>query len=205
MSENGQQPVAGPGNIPPARDRRGPMPQRPAQRFTLDRQPTPIGDMLLVTDQDGVLRVLDWHDYEARMHLLLRRQYGMRTDLVAGRAPAAIREALDAYYAGDLAALDRIPVAAGGTAFQREVWAALRGIPAGTTLSYAALARRIGRDAAVRAVGAANGANPIGVVVPCHRVIGTNGSMTGYGGGMARKQWLLRHEGVDVAQDLPIL
>ncbi len=168
------------------------------QRFILDRQATPIGDMLLVADEAGVLRVLDWHDYEPRMHALLRRQYGAAPTLVPGRVPAAIRDELDAYYAGDLAALDRIPVAAGGTGFQREVWAALRGIPAGTTTTYSNLARRIGRAAAVRAVGAANGANPIGVVVPCHRVIGTSGALTGYGGGMDRKRWLLRHEGVAV-------
>ena len=81
-----------------------------------------------------------------------------------------------------------------GTDFQREVWRALRGIPCGTTLSYGELARRIGRPNAVRAVGLANGANPIGVVVPCHRVIGSNGSLTGYGGGIERKRWLLDHE-----------
>lgn len=175
-----------------------------AQRFILDRQATPIGDMLLVADAAGVLRVLDWHDYESRMRLLLRRQYGGDTELVPGRVSRAIRDELDAYYAGDLAALDRIPVASGGTAFQRDVWTALRAIPAGTTLTYSGLARRIGRDAAVRAVGAANGANPIGVVVPCHRVIGADGSLTGYGGGMARKRWLLNHEGIDIDGKLPL-
>lgn len=170
-------------------------------RLILDRQPTPIGDMLLVVDAAGALRALDWHDYEPRMRLLLRRQYVAEPGLVPGRAPAAIRDRLDAYFGGELAALDAIPVAVGGTGFQREVWAALRGIPAGTTLSYGALARRIGRAAAVRAVGAANGANPIGVVVPCHRVIGTDGALTGYGGGIARKRWLLRHEGIAAADE----
>lgn len=180
------------------------MPKPPALRFILDRQATPIGDMLLVADETGALRGLDWHDYEPRMRLLLRRQYDAEPALLAGRAPPAIRDDLDAYYAGDLAALDRIPVASGGTGFQRDVWAALRAIPAGTTVTYGALARRIGRDAAVRAVGAANGANPIGVVVPCHRVIGADGSLTGYGGGMARKRWLLRHEGVEIGGELPL-
>lgn len=180
------------------------MPKPQPQRFILDRQATLIGEMLLVADEGGALRVLDWHDHEPRMRLLLRRHYGADLELVPGRVPAAIRDDLDAYYGGDLGALDRIPVASGGTAFQRAVWAALRGIPAGTTLTYAGLARRIGRDAAIRAVGAANGANPIGVVVPCHRVIGTNGSLTGYGGGMARKRWLLRHEGVAVDRELPM-
>ncbi len=89
-------------------------------------------------------------------------------------------ERYDAYFAGDLAAIDDLPVAAGGTEFQRRVWEAL--------------AQKIGRPAAARAVGTANGANPVSVVVPCHRVIGTGGSLTGYGGGLARKRWLLGHE-----------
>ena len=102
---------------------------------------------------------------------------------------------MEAYFAGNLAAIDEIRVETGGTPFQREVWAALRTIPAGTTLSYSALAVQIGRPKAVRAVGLANGANPISIVVPCHRVIGANNSLTGYGGGMQRKRWLLAHEG----------
>ena len=88
-----------------------------------------------------------------------------------------------------------LPVETGGTEFQREVWRALRAIPAGETRSYGALASSIGRASAVRAVGLANGANPIGVVVPCHRVIGQNGALTGYAGGIERKRWLLAHEG----------
>jgi methylated-DNA-[protein]-cysteine S-methyltransferase len=105
-----------------------------------------------------------------------------------------VRDALRRYFAGELAAIDDLPVKTAGTAFQREVWRALREIECGTTVSYAKLAERIGRPTAVRAVGLANGANPIGVVVPCHRVIGADGSLTGYGGGMERKRWLLRHE-----------
>jgi methylated-DNA-[protein]-cysteine S-methyltransferase len=101
-----------------------------------------------------------------------------------------------AYLAGELNALDRLPADAGGTPFQQEVWAALRTIPPGVTWSYKQLALRIGRPAAVRAVGLANGSNPIGIVVPCHRVIGANGTLTGYGGGLPRKRWLLEHEGV---------
>jgi methylated-DNA-[protein]-cysteine S-methyltransferase len=100
-----------------------------------------------------------------------------------------------AYLAGRLDALDGLPVDAGGTPFQALVWAALRTIPPGQTWSYKALAERIGRPAAVRAVGLANGANPVGIVVPCHRVIGAGGSLTGYGGGLPRKRWLLEHEG----------
>jgi methylated-DNA-[protein]-cysteine S-methyltransferase len=167
--------------------------------FVLDRLATPIGTMLVVTDDQGCLRALEWEDHEARMHRLLRLHYG--TDgvvlvLVPGRGPAAIRSALEAYFAGDLSAIEPLSVVMGGTPFQREVWAALRAIPVGETLSYGALAKKIARPAAVRAVGLANGANPIGVVVPCHRVIGADAALTGYAGGIERKRWLLTHEGV---------
>jgi methylated-DNA-[protein]-cysteine S-methyltransferase len=113
------------------------------------------------------------------------------------RAPIdGVRGVLTRYFAGDVAALDTVPVELNGTPFQKKVWEALRRIPGGTTISYAALAKRIGDPAAVRAVGTANGANPVAVIVPCHRVIGSNGKLTGYGGGLDRKQWLLEHEGV---------
>jgi methylated-DNA-[protein]-cysteine S-methyltransferase len=102
---------------------------------------------------------------------------------------------LQRYFAGDLAALDTVAVELNGTAFQKQVWQALRRIPHGTTISYAELARRVGTVSAVRAVGSANGANPVAVIVPCHRVIGSDGSLTGYGGGLERKKWLLEHEG----------
>jgi len=106
----------------------------------------------------------------------------------------AIEAILTRYFAGETDALDVIDVEMNGTSFQRRVWAALRDVKAGTTVSYGEIARRIGAPSAVRAVGAANGANPVAIVVPCHRVIGGNGSLTGYGGGLERKQWLLRHE-----------
>jgi methylated-DNA-[protein]-cysteine S-methyltransferase len=150
--------------------------------------------MLLVTDDRERLRALDWEDHEPRMRRLLWRHYGPSGSAVReGREPR-VRAALEAYFAGDLHAIDRVPVETRGTPFQREVWAALRRIPAGDTMSYGALAARIDRRSAVRAVGRANGANPIGVVVPCHRVIGADTSLTGYGGGIDRKRWLLRHE-----------
>jgi len=98
------------------------------------------------------------------------------------------------YFAGTLHAFD-LPLAPRGTPFQLAVWNALLEVPWGETISYAELARRVGKPSAVRAVGAANGANPIPVIIPCHRVIGSNGSLTGYGGGIERKQWLLAHEG----------
>jgi len=170
------------------------MTATPPDRLLLDRRATPIGEALLVTDDAGRLRALDWADYETRLRRLLRRHYGT-VALSVGRAPETVRRALDRYFGGDLAALDAIDCATGGTAFQRAVWAALRTIPVGRTLSYGALAAQIGAPKAVRAVGLANGANPIGVVVPCHRVIGSDGSLTGYGGGLERKRWLLAHEG----------
>lgn len=110
--------------------------------------------------------------------------------------PSGILDALRAYFAGDLGAIDKVPVRFDrGTRFQHEVWHALRTIPVGQTISYAALARRVGRPSAFRAVGAANGQNPVGVVVPCHRVIAADGTLGGYGGGLDRKRWLLAHEG----------
>jgi methylated-DNA-[protein]-cysteine S-methyltransferase len=164
-------------------------------RLLMDRLDTPIGEMLIVTDEDGNLRAIDWAEYEARMRGLLRRQYGEKGfRLEDGRVPRDVKRALEKYFAGDLTAFEELPVKTAGTEFQREVWNALRKIPCGATVSYAELAVRIGRPTAVRAVGLANGSNPVGVVVPCHRVIGSNGSLTGYGGGIHRKSWLLKHE-----------
>jgi methylated-DNA-[protein]-cysteine S-methyltransferase len=168
----------------------------PQPAFTLSEIPTPIGAVLVATDDQGRLRILDWKTHADRMHRLLDRLYGAdRVSLVEGEADPAVVEKLKAFFAGDVTAIDDIPTETGGTPFQREVWAALRQIPAGETWSYGRLASHIGRPDAVRAVGAAIGANPIGVVAPCHRVIGADGSLTGYGGGLERKQWLLRHEG----------
>jgi methylated-DNA-[protein]-cysteine S-methyltransferase len=109
-------------------------------------------------------------------------------------ATRAIAAALAAYFAGDLQAIDSLEVDPRGTGFQRRVWDALRTIPAGTTWSYAELARAVGQPTATRAVGAANGRNPIALVVPCHRVIASDGTLGGYGGGLEMKRWLLRHE-----------
>ncbi len=167
------------------------------QRFRLDRIDTPIGVMRVVQDGEERLRALDWEDHEARMHRLLRLHYGEgAVELVPGDGSGAIAGALRAYMRGALGAIDEIPVATGGTEFQRLVWRELRRIPAGTTLTYRRLAERLGRPGAQRAVGCANGANPVGVVVPCHRVVGSNATLVGYGGGLPRKRWLLEHEGV---------
>ena len=168
-------------------------------QLTLDRIETPVGTVLLVVDADGSVRALDFVGYEERMMRLLRRHYG-DAPLTDGRSPDTVREAVVAYFAGDLTALDGLVVKTAGTVFQRAVWAALRGIACGTTVSYGEIARRIGQPGAMRAVGLANNANPIPIVVPCHRVIGADGSMTGFGGGIARKRWLLDHEGAGSPQ-----
>jgi methylated-DNA-[protein]-cysteine S-methyltransferase len=160
----------------------------------IDRFETPIGEMLIVVDHQGNLRAAGWANYETGMRRLLRRHYGEEFTLEPARNPHGFTQALKSYFAGELTAIDELPVETAGTAFQREVWRALRKIPCGSTVSYAHLAGEIGRPAAVRAVGLANGSNPIGVVVPCHRVIGADGSLTGYGGGIERKRWLLEHE-----------
>lgn len=175
----------------------------PPDVLRLERIATPIGEALVVTDPAGALRALDWADHEARMRRLMRRHYG-ETPLVDGLAPASDRTAFEAYFAGDVGALGALAWRTAGTPFQRRVWAALCGIPPGQTRSYKQLAEQIGAPAAVRAVGLANGANPVGVVVPCHRVIGSGGALTGYGGGLERKRWLLAHEGVLARGAAPI-
>jgi methylated-DNA-[protein]-cysteine S-methyltransferase len=165
-------------------------------RFFLERVPTPTGMMLLVTDEQERLRALDWEDHEVRMHRLLRLHYGAGlTRLETNARVSNARRAVEAYYDGAFSAIDILHVKTGGTEFQCEVWTALRAIPVGETTTYGRLAALLGRPKAMRAVGMANGANPVGVVVPCHRVIGANASLTGYGGGIARKRWLLEHEG----------
>lgn len=167
------------------------------QTFNVDRLKTPIGTALLVTDDGGVLRALDWDDYEGRMCELLRLHYDVVT-LQDGRAPAAMRKALGDYFKGDLDRLADVEWRVAGTPFQQKVWHALPKIRPGTTMSYGALAAKLKSPNAMRAVGHANGSNPISVVVPCHRLIGADGSLVKYGGGLERKRWLLRHEGVPV-------
>jgi methylated-DNA-[protein]-cysteine S-methyltransferase len=177
------------------------MTERPPETLFLDRFPTPIGMALVVSDEAGFLRFFDWSDHEDRLRVLMRRYYGAGVTLADGPAPARVREALGAYFAGEVDALKGLPWKAAGTDFQLRVWRALCEIPVGETVSYGELARRIGRPSAVRAVGLANGANPIGLIAPCHRVIGADGTLTGYGGGLHRKRWLLRHEGAAFVDD----
>lgn len=170
------------------------MSAKPPETFGLDRLDTPIGVALLVADAAGVLRALDWEDHEPRMRELLRRQYGA-VILNDARCSADIRAALTGYFKGDLDRLKAIKWRVAGTPFQHKVWTALPTIPAGKTMSYGMLAIKLDAPKAMRAVGHANGSNPISVVLPCHRLIGADGSLVKYGGGLARKRWLLEHEG----------
>ena len=162
--------------------------------FSLDRMATPIGPLLIVTDGAQRLRGIEWEDHRPRLDKLMRRYYGA-FQLREATQPAPARQALQAYFDGELDAVVALETAKAGTEFQGLVWAGLRRIPAGETLSYGALAAKLGRPSASRAVGLANGANPIPIVVPCHRVIGANNALTGFGSGLPRKRWLLDHEG----------
>jgi len=152
----------------------------------------PIGT-ITVAVHDGRLCALNFADYRPAQVRWLERRFGAITFQPAPD-PIGIITALTAYFGGDLAAFDTIELDAGGTPFQARVWSELRTVPAGRPVSYAELATRIGSPRAVRAVGAANGRNPISIVVPCHRVIGSDRRLVGYGGGLDRKRWLLRHE-----------
>jgi methylated-DNA-[protein]-cysteine S-methyltransferase len=147
--------------------------------------PSPVGALTLTGDGEALSGVF-MHEHRHRPPLPAG---AVRDD----RAFPAARAQLDAYFAGDLRAFD-VPLAVAGTPFQRAVWEALLAVPYGETISYGDLARRVGRPGAARAVGLANGRNPVSIIVPCHRVIGASGSLTGYGGGLDRKQALLRFE-----------
>lgn len=175
-------------------------------RIFVDRIATPVGEMMLAVDAEGRLRGAHWDETEEGLALTLGRHHATRDARIeTARDPGGVSSVLTAYFAGASRAIEAIEVGASGTPFQQEVWAELRRIPCGTTISYAELARRIGRPSAVRAVGLANGANPVAVVVPCHRVIGSSGALTGYAGGLERKRWLLAHEGALEPNSLPLL
>jgi methylated-DNA-[protein]-cysteine S-methyltransferase len=155
------------------------------------RHQSPIGELQLLADHEGLTG-------------LYLRAEPVRTGWERADAPfAAVREQLDAYFAGELTEFD-LPLAPTGTEFQMRVWDELRRIPFGETISYGELAVRIGNPRTVRAVGLANGRNPVPIIVPCHRVIGADGSLVGYGGGLDRKRWLLEHEAVASGRRLPV-
>ncbi len=156
---------------------------------------SPLG-LITVVLRGRTLRALEFEAGRARMLERLEQEHGDRPPvLMEGNDSGDVLRRLRAYFDGDLDAIAGIETDAPGTPFQRQVWAALRTIPAGRTLSYQELAAVVCRPAAVRAAGQANGRNPIAVVVPCHRVIGADGRLTGFGSGVWRKEWLLRHEG----------
>jgi methylated-DNA-[protein]-cysteine S-methyltransferase len=162
---------------------------------------SPIGRLLLLGREGALCGVglgnrPEWARDEAE------RRFG-DVEFRPARDPAGAVSALRRYFSGDLSALDALRVDPGGTPFQRRVWSALREIPAGQTRAYSYIARAIGAPDAVRAVGAANGANPVAIVIPCHRVIGADGSLVGYGGGLDRKRWLLAHEGARLPAERP--
>jgi len=159
----------------------------------VDAHQSPIGP-LTAAERGGRVCLLHFGADGPEVDPILERWYPGEPRV--RRALPQVAEALRRYFGGDLAALDAVPAELNGTPFQKSVWQALRRIPPGATISYGELARRIGQPTSVRAVGAANGANPVAVIVPCHRVIGSNGTLTGYGGGLDRKRWLLAHEGV---------
>lgn len=181
------------------------MPARPAEprpallRLSLS---TPLGRFSLVCDEADLVYAAEWDDGWLRCATLLARFHGTR-DPRGSNVSSAAREALARYFAGDTAAIDGIAIARAGSAFQARVWAALRAIPRGTVLSYGELARRLGHPRAARAVGHANGANPCAVIVPCHRLVGGNGALTGYAGGLERKRWLIAHEATAPARPAP--
>lgn len=168
-------------------------------RLDVSLLPSPIGAALLFVDEAGFLRALHWEDYEVSFTAQVRRRYP-GASIGRGAAPRQVRDPLARYFDGDLEALGQTPWRLCGSPFQQKAWRALFEIPPGETRTYAEQAARIGQPAAIRAVGTANGANPISLVLPCHRVIGTDGTLTGYGGGLHRKAWLLAHEGAESAQ-----
>lgn len=164
----------------------------------MDELKTPVGTLRLVANGERLCAV-GFTDRWPHLQRSLERRFGTAS-LQRASDPAGARSRLAAYFEGEMAALDAIEVDTGGTAFQEKVWRSLRRIELGTTISYAELARAAGHPTAVRAVGAANAANPIPIVLPCHRVIRGNGDLCGYGGGVERKRWLLDHEARALAE-----
>ncbi len=161
--------------------------------------PAPVGTVLIARTA-GCVVALDFDAPEQRMLPLLRARFGPGVALEDAE-DEGVATAVHAYLDGALHALDALALDPGGTPFQQRAWAALRAIPPGETRSYAELAASAGCPGAARAAGAANARNPISLAVPCHRVVGTDGRLTGYGGGIERKRWLLAHERRHAALD----
>ncbi|MFO0019386.1 MAG: methylated-DNA--[protein]-cysteine S-methyltransferase [Alphaproteobacteria bacterium] len=165
----------------------------PPRRLTVSEVSSPIGRIEVILDEAGILRGLDFGSSLPRIRQRMARLYpGLA--LRGGEAPARVAEALGGYFEGDPDALAPLDCATAGTRFQEQVWTALCGIPEGVTRSYLDIAIQVGAPRAGRAVGLANGANPVALLIPCHRVVGRSGALTGYAGGLERKAWLLAHE-----------
>ncbi len=156
---------------------------------------TPLGQMVLVHDEEGVLWAAEFHDDPAGIEASLARFVPGALIDADVPVPPAVEAAFAGYFQGAFDSFDDIMTGRFGSPFERAVWAALRAIPPGETRSYAAIAAMLGDIGKARAVGAANARNPLAIIVPCHRVIGSDGALVGYAGGLARKEWLLRHEG----------
>jgi methylated-DNA-[protein]-cysteine S-methyltransferase len=162
-------------------------------RILCDAVPSPLGKLLLATTYAGELCALDFEEFEGRFATLLEKRFG---NIVTDEGSVDhVRRRISAYFGGELEALQDIPVHTRGTVFQEQVWTALRSVKPGHTLSYSDLAESLGKPDTTRAVGAANGSNPIAIAIPCHRIVGADGRLTGYAGSLWRKQWLLEHEG----------
>lgn len=156
---------------------------------------TPIGPLVVIEDEANALFMVEFADCDHRMDRWLRHRLASgRYRLRAGTISVRTRETFAAYFDGEVGILRTLPVRLDGTSFQNEMWTTLREVIPGETLAYGAFAERLGRPNAARAVGHANGTNPLSIVVPCHRLVGANGALTKYGGGLERKRWLLDHE-----------
>jgi len=178
----------------------GPTPARLGKRTAQPRfiatRRSPVGNLVALADEEGRIAALGFGELPRSATRALR---GLNGPPLQDEGPfSTLFEQLDAYFAGDLRRFE-VSTAAAGSAFQRRVWRALSEVPYGVTVSYGQLAERSGHPGAARAIGSACRTNPIAIVVPCHRVIGASGSLTGYAGGMERKRALLAHEGVTTA------
>ena len=171
-------------------------------KLELSELESPIGVIRAVVGPNGLCD-LDFADRWETKRRRLERRFGS-IELVQRPNAGGVVSLLREYFGGTFDALESLQVDPGGTPFQRRVWTALRRIPSGTTISYGDLAATIGVTGGARPVGTANGQNPIAIVVPCHRVMGADGSLTGYAGGLPRKRWLLLHEGALPSEQLEL-
>jgi methylated-DNA-[protein]-cysteine S-methyltransferase len=171
-------------------------------RIDIAHYASPIGELILASAA-GKLVHLDFAENDERLRTIQSRRFRQIDWREGGAIPPSVIRWLDAYFSGEVHALPMADIEMIGTAFQKQVWRALIAIPCGECLSYGGLAIALGHPRAVRAVARANALNPVSVIVPCHRVIGSNGKLTGYAGGLDRKRWLLEHEARMLPADVP--